>query len=161
MTHTVLKKIYSQKFTDHLNSVDDDIKWTMESKVELRAQLEGSTRIGEEETSVRVARALAFLDTWMVVKSDGSISTKVFRKDTHTDQCLNFDSNHPLEHKKGVVRTLMNRADRLVSDETELQREKDHTRKALQVNGYLITVPNMNKSNDSFQKQNTSSPYCG
>ena len=30
----------------------------------------------------------------------------------------------------------MNKADRLVSDETELQREKDHIRKALQVNGY-------------------------
>ena len=72
-----------------------------------------------------------------MVKSDGSIRMKVFRNDTHTDQYLNFESNHPLEHKKGVVWTLMNRADRLVSDEIELQREKDHIRKALQVNGYL------------------------
>ena len=31
----------------------------------------------------------------------------------------------------------MNRADRLVSDETELGREKEHIRKALEVNGYL------------------------
>ena len=31
----------------------------------------------------------------------------------------------------------MNRADRLVSDDTELGREKEHTRKALQVNVYL------------------------
>ena len=30
----------------------------------------------------------------------------------------------------------MNMADRLVSDETDLRREKDHIRKALQVNGY-------------------------
>ena len=78
-----------------------------------------------------------FFDTWTVVESDGSISMKVFRKDTHTNQYLNFNSNHPLEHKKGVVRTLLNRADRMVSDGIELGREKDHMRKALQVNGYL------------------------
>ena len=71
--------------------------------------------VGEQEMSVRMARALAFLDTWMVMESEGSISTEVF-SDTHTDQYLNFSSNHPLEHKRGVMRTLMNRAARLVSD---------------------------------------------
>ena len=34
------------------------------------------------------------------------------------------------------MRTLLNRADRLVSNETELGREKEHIRKSLQVNGY-------------------------
>ena len=86
--------------------------------------------------SIRVERALAFLDTWMVLESDGSIRMKAFRKDTHTDQYLNFSSNHLLEHTRGVVRTLMNRTDRLVSEETELGREKDHIMKALKVNGY-------------------------
>ena len=122
---------------NHLNSVDDDIKWMTEGEVEIKAQIEGSTMVGEEEISVKVERAFVFLDTWMVVESDGSISMKVFRKDTHTDHYLDFNSNHPLEHKKGVVRTLMNRVDRMVSDETELWREKVHIRKALQVNGYL------------------------
>ena len=53
-THTVLKKIISQEFTDHLNSVDDDIKWTTEGEVVMKALLEGSATAGEEETSVRV-----------------------------------------------------------------------------------------------------------
>ena len=29
-THTILKKFHSQEFTDHLNWVDDDIKWATE-----------------------------------------------------------------------------------------------------------------------------------
>ena len=89
----------------------------------MKAPLEVSAMVGEEETSVSVNRALVLLDTWVVVESDGSISMKVFRKDTHTDQYLNFSSNHPLEHKMGFVRTLMDRPDRLICDETELARE--------------------------------------
>ena len=72
----------------------------------------------------------------MMVESDGSINTYVFKKDTNSDQYLNFSSNNPLEHKKGVMRTLMKRADRLVSDETEFGRETEHIKKALQVTGY-------------------------
>ena len=79
---------------------------------------------------------MVFLDTWMVVESDGSISMKVFRNDTHTYKYLNFSSNHLLEHKMGFIRTVMNRADRLMSDEAELGRENEHSRKTLQVNGY-------------------------
>ena len=72
----------------------------------------------------------------MVAKSDGSISIKVFRKYIHTDQYLNFISNHPLKHNIGVMRTLMNRADRLVSYEPELGWEKENIRKVLLGNVY-------------------------
>ncbi len=67
---------------------------------------------------------------------DGSIRTKVFRKKTHTDQYLDFNSNHPLEHKRGVARTLLHHATMVVSDRAELQKEKDYIRNALHLNGY-------------------------
>jgi len=67
------------------------------------------------------------------VSEEGKITTKVFRKDIHRDQYLNFNSNHPLEHKRGVINTLMYRA---VATETKKKKEKEHIKKALKLNGY-------------------------
>ena len=72
-THTVITKIYSQEFTDHLNSVDGDIKRTTEGEVYLKAQSEGSTMVGEEETPVRV-------DCWARPRSEVSCPFPMPRK---------------------------------------------------------------------------------
>ena len=77
---------------DHLNSVEEDIKWTTEEEVATVVPVEE-----EQEVGVRTERALAFLDMWSVIKEDGTIKTRVFRKENHTDQYLHFASNHPLE----------------------------------------------------------------
>ena len=55
----------------------------------------------------------------MVVKNNGSIKTKMYSKETHTDQYLHCNSNHPLEHRRGIVKTLMNRVDTIMSDERD------------------------------------------
>ncbi|XP_068739082.1 uncharacterized protein [Montipora capricornis] len=117
-------KAYAQEFTDHLNSIDDDIKWIIEGEVETHSE--------DNNTE----RALAFLDTWSVINEDGTIKTRVYRKATHTDQYLKFESNHPLEHKRGVVRTLAHRAESIVSDLKDREGEIDHVRTALSYNGY-------------------------
>ena len=114
-THCKLKKCYSQEFTDHLNSLDPDIKFTTE---------------GEEN------KTLAFLDTLTVIQPDGSIKVKIYRKSTHTDQYLNFNSNHPVDHKLGVIRTLYHRADTVVTDDLDRQEEKSHVNSALAKCGY-------------------------
>ena len=58
-THTVLKKIHSQEFTDnHWNSVDDNIKLTTEGEFVIKAPSDGSAMVGED-MSIRVERALA------------------------------------------------------------------------------------------------------
>ena len=130
-THTKLKKACSEAFKKHLNSVDDDIKWTTEMVITPPVTGEEDGDIGSKRE-----RALAFLDTLSVINDDGSVKTKVFRKETHTDQNLNFQSNHPLEHKTGVVRTLVNRTESIVSNKQEMKEEKHHITKALRLNGY-------------------------
>ena len=39
-----LKKAYAQEFTDHLNSIDDDIKWTTEGEVETHSEHNNTER---------------------------------------------------------------------------------------------------------------------
>ncbi len=79
---------------------------------------------------------MPFLDTLMKHESDGSISFSVYRKPTHTDQYLNFKSHHPLHQKLGVVRTLIDRVETLVSDDAEKKKEEQHIEKALGACGY-------------------------
>ncbi|XP_072039787.1 uncharacterized protein [Amphiura filiformis] len=79
---------------------------------------------------------IPFLDTLIVRKEDGSVKLLVYRKATHTDQYLNFSSHHPIYHKLGVVRTLLDRMDKIVTEPEDRQKEKDNIKKALKMCGY-------------------------
>ena len=67
-------------------------------------------------------RELPFLDTVVKVESDGNLSTRIYSKKTHTNQYLNFGSNHHLSQKVGIVSTLMKRLE-LVSKEEDKDAE--------------------------------------
>ena len=83
---------------------------------------------------------IPFLDTEATHHSDGSISTKVYRKETHTDQYLNFLSHHPLSCKLAVSRTLFSRAEKLCTDSLDRRTEMEHRETALQNNDYPRTM---------------------
>ena len=86
------------QLTEHLNSVDST----------------GSIRFTyEEETEGQIP----FLDTLLIRKKDGNVKLLVYWKKTHTDQYLNFMSHHPLHQKLGVIMTLFNRCDNVVTEE--------------------------------------------
>jgi len=53
-----------------------------------------------------------------------------------SDQYLHFRSHHPINHKTGVMRTLMDRKDTLESTENDKDKEELHIRTALQKCGY-------------------------
>ena len=82
---TALPESLIQQFLDDLNSIEQSIKFTFE--------------VEENEK-------LAFLDTAITHHKDGSLTTSVYRKKTHTDKYLSFESHHPIAHKLSVVNTL-------------------------------------------------------
>ena len=72
----------------------------------------------------------------IVRKEDGTVKLLVYRKKTHTDQYLNFQSYHPLHHKLGVVRTWIDRMEKVVTEEGDKKVEEDKIKQALKQCGY-------------------------
>ena len=84
--------------------------------------------------------------------NERSLRTSVYRKATHTDQYLLFDSHHPLIHKLGVIRTLFHRADSICLDKDSKDNEHKHLKTALDACGYKSWT--FHKAlKDSTQKQ--------
>ena len=87
----------------YLNSIDPHIKFTVE-----QPNMEG---------------AIPFLDTLPKLQWWGNICLHVYRKPTHTDRYLDFNSSHPILAKRAVVRALMDRAENVCSDPVILTKE--------------------------------------
>ncbi|KAI8484112.1 hypothetical protein Bbelb_382300 [Branchiostoma belcheri] len=65
-----------------------------------------------------------------------TLRVEKFRKPTHTDQYLDFNSHHPLEQKLGVIRTLFHRADTIITSDEAKSKEHSHLKNALNKCGY-------------------------
>ena len=114
-TVTALPQDQVKAFHSHLNTIEASIQFTV-----------------EEETD----NTLPFLDTKITHHIDGSLTTTVFRKSTHTDRYLDFHSHHPLAHKVSVARTLLRRAEKICTDVPDREKEKKHVAQPLHNNGY-------------------------
>jgi len=67
---------------------------------------------------------------------DGRLTTSVYRKPTHTDQYLAYDSHHPQSVKRGIVKCLYDQAKRLVTKSSVITGEKKDMSFVLVSNGY-------------------------
>ena len=114
-TCCILRKGDVDGLLNHLNSIRPTIKFTMEL---------------EEEGS------LPFLDTRITRLANGNLDITVYRKKTHTDRYLHFESHHPIHVKKGTVRCLYDRARNLTQRDESLKEEESHLMKTFIGNGY-------------------------
>ena len=111
----IVKKGKEEELLDHLNSVRPSIKFTMELEKDGK---------------------LPFLDCSLQRGEDGMLTSTVYRKPTHTDRYLHYTSHHPVHVKRGVVRSLYDRARRVTNMESDLGREEDHLHRVFSNNGY-------------------------
>ena len=79
---------------------------------------------------------IAFLDTSVSREPDGRLTTSVYRKPTHTDQYLAYESHHPQSVKRGIVNCLYDRASRLVTKPSVISKEKKYLSSVFVSNGY-------------------------
>ena len=114
-TGVVNQREYEQELFEHINSQHDSIQFTMEREKDNR---------------------LPMLDVMMIRNPDNTITTDVFRKETHTDHYLQWSSNHPVQQKLGIVRTLIHRASTLIKDPALKLAEKEKVKDALRQCGY-------------------------
>ena len=87
---TVIKKNQKEAFSDHLNSLHNSIQFTSEDPSE-----DGS---------------IPFLDMLVIPDEEGRLKTTVYRKPTHTNQYLHWDSHHATPSKYSMIGTLFHRA---------------------------------------------------
>ncbi|BHF63147.1 hypothetical protein SprV_0200613700 [Sparganum proliferum] len=85
---------------------------------------------------------LAFLDVLVCRKDCGGLNTKVCRKATNTMQVLNFNSNHPISHKRSCVRTLYRRVKKHCSEPEDKIAELQYLRRVFKTNGYPLNFLN-------------------
>ena len=110
-TFIIIQRRHKESFLQHLNSMNNNIHFTCED-----AKDDGS---------------IAFLDMLISPNENGRLNTTVYRKDTHTDQYLHWNSNHAITSKYGVVGTLYHRARTVCSTPEQLQKEEQHLYQSL------------------------------
>ena len=96
-----------QKFLDHINSLHPSIKFTFEVQKD--------------------DKTIPFLDVLFTIHDEGSLGHKVYRKPTHTDRYLHYNSFHHPSIKKSVCKALINRA-KTICEVSNIDNELEHLR---------------------------------
>ena len=110
-TFVIQPHSHNKEFLQHINTVDLSIQCTVEE-----AKEDGS---------------IPFLDTNITPEADGTFTTWVYRKPTHTDLYLPWDSNHNLAARYTVINTLTHRAHTICLTPKLIEEELQHLEEVL------------------------------
>ena len=110
-TYVIIKAAQKQSFLYHINSMDHNIQFTAEEP--------------------RPDGPIPLLHIMITPCEDGSLATTVFRKPTHTDLYMQWDSHHAISSKYSVIDTLHHRANTICSSPELLQHEEQHLKRVL------------------------------
>ena len=119
-SNACLKQLDVPFFHQHLNSFNSHIQFTIE--------IPAFNQNGSQ--------TIAFLDTQFLGNISGNIDVKVFRKNTHTDKYLPFESHSHKNDKKAVIKTLFDPAKTIPSTSTLQTEEIANVLRPLELNGY-------------------------
>ncbi|XP_064477758.1 uncharacterized protein LOC135391432 [Ornithodoros turicata] len=104
-TFVIFNQEHVNNFLSTLNDVEPGIQFTYEVEQDNR---------------------LPFLDVDVRRCQNGKLETSIHRKSCDTENFLNFESHHLIEHKRSVVRSLLRRPDNFTST-PELRAEEEAT----------------------------------
>jgi len=142
---SVMKRNQVENFLAHMNSLHPKMRFTVEYEVD---------------------GVIAFLDTQIRRKTDGTLSHTVYRKPTHTDKYLNGKSHHHPSQLTSVVASLVNRAVN-ICDEENINQKLHYIDQILKNNDYSKKQrswrPKAKKddvSKDESNKKRAFLPYC-
>ena len=121
-TSVILSSANKEEFFHHINNIDPRIQFTSEE-----SKPDGS---------------IPFLDCLVTPQADDSIVITVYRKPTHTDMYLHWDSYHHLAAKYSVINTLRHRAKTVCTTKQLLEKEEDYLFTALRRCKYPVWVWN-------------------
>lgn len=113
---TCIPQSRSEEILQFLNSINSSIQFTLELEKDL---------------------SLNFLDISLTRKQDNSLSFNVYRKPTHTNKYLDFESHHPMEHKNSVAKSLFHRGNNICDAQFKTS-EFNAINQSLQLNGYPV-----------------------
>ena len=82
---------------------------------------------------------IPFLDVGIPKKAN-RLTTNVYRKPTHTQQYINWNSNHPKNLLLGVMKGLIHRAHILCDEKEDLMEELCLLRNVFILNGYPVKL---------------------
>ena len=143
-TFVILETAYREEFFQHLNGIEEKIQFTAEN--------------------TRADGSLPFLDTLVTVEEDGSLSTSIYRKPTHTNQYLQWDSHHSIANKYSVINSLLHRATNICSNQEQIKEELTYVEEALTTCKYPSwaiqrvklkkNIPKQNRNNNRTNRSN-------